>query len=207
MGSFLFSSDDIDKKVNSLSGGEKTRLALCQLLLSPSNFLILDEPTNHLDILSKNVLKQALMNYEGTFIVVSHDRDFLDGLTNRIWDISERKIRIHHFNLSEYLKLIDIKPTEGKPTANKKEKTKKTISNDRSAHKLQKEIEKIERKVSNTEKHIKSIEDAITASQSDPNMDKTSLYESIEEENKKLESLLNLWESKNYELELLTNTK
>jgi ATP-binding cassette subfamily F protein 3 len=91
LGSFLFSQDDITKKVSSLSGGEKTRLALCQLLLSPSNFLILDEPTNHLDIASKNVLKHALMTYEGTFIVVSHDRDFLQGLTNRIWDIKDKK--------------------------------------------------------------------------------------------------------------------
>tara|TARA_Y100001978_G_scaffold139655_1_gene124892 strand:- start:176 stop:2080 length:1905 start_codon:yes stop_codon:yes gene_type:complete len=205
LGSFLFSSDDIDKKVSSLSGGEKTRLALCQLLLSPSNFLILDEPTNHLDILSKNVLKQALMNYEGTFIVVSHDRDFLDGLTNRIWDISERKIRIHHFNLSEYLKLIDIKPTEGKSTIHKKEKTKKPIGNNRSANKLEKEIETIERKILNIEKQIKSIENEITATQSDHNMDKTPLYESIEKENEKLESLLNLWETKNYELESLKN--
>lgn len=205
LGSFLFSSDDIDKKVSSLSGGEKTRLALCQLLLSPSNFLILDEPTNHLDILSKNVLKQALMNYEGTFIVVSHDRDFLDGLTNRIWDISERKIRIHHFNLSEYLKLIDIKPTEGKSTIHKKEKTKKPIGNNRSAYKLEKEIETIERKILNIEKQIKSIENEITATQSDHNMDKTPLYESIEKENEKLESLLNLWETKNYELESLKN--
>ena len=205
LGSFLFSSDDIDKKVSSLSGGEKTRLALCQLLLSPSNFLILDEPTNHLDILSKNVLKQALMNYEGTFIVVSHDRDFLDGLTNRIWDISERKIRIHHFNLSEYLKLIDIKPTEEKSTINQKEKTKKPIGNNRSAYKLEKEIETIERKILNSEKQIKSIENEITATQSDHNTDKTALYESIEKENEKLESLLNLWETKNYELESLKN--
>ena len=107
LGSFLFTADDIDKKVSALSGGEKTRLALCQLLLSPSNFLILDEPTNHLDILSKNVLKEALKNYEGTFIVVSHDRDFLDGLTNRIWDIANKQIRVHHFDLAEYLSLIN----------------------------------------------------------------------------------------------------
>ena len=125
LGSFLFSSDDIDKKVSSLSGGEKTRLALCQLLLSPSNFLILDEPTNHLDILSKNVLKEALINYEGTFIVVSHDRDFLNGLTNRIWDIADCKIRIHHFSLGEYLKFIEPKTTSKDELTNKKSKIKK----------------------------------------------------------------------------------
>lgn len=104
LGTFLFSGEDVDKKVGVLSGGERTRLALCQLLLSPSNFLILDEPTNHLDIQSKEVLKEALKNYEGTFIVVSHDREFLDGLTNRIWDIENRTLKIHHFGVMEFLK-------------------------------------------------------------------------------------------------------
>ncbi|MCO5269663.1 MAG: ABC-F family ATP-binding cassette domain-containing protein [Brumimicrobium sp.] len=103
LGAFLFSGEDIDKKVSVLSGGEKTRLALCQLLLSPSNFLILDEPTNHLDIQSKEVLKQALQKYEGTFIVVSHDREFLEGLTNRIWDIENKHLKIHHYTVKEYL--------------------------------------------------------------------------------------------------------
>jgi ATP-binding cassette subfamily F protein 3 len=103
LGAFLFSGEDTDKRVGVLSGGERTRLALCQLLLSPSNFLILDEPTNHLDIQSKEVLKQALQSYEGTFIVVSHDREFLDGLTNRIWDIDNKTLKIHHFGVKEFL--------------------------------------------------------------------------------------------------------
>lgn len=103
LGAFLFSGEDTDKKVGVLSGGERTRLALCQLLLSPSNFLILDEPTNHLDIQSKEVLKNALINYEGSFIVVSHDREFLEGLTNRIWDIENCTLRIHHFGVKEFL--------------------------------------------------------------------------------------------------------
>lgn len=103
LGTFLFTGEDIDKKVGILSGGERTRLALCQLLLSPCNFLILDEPTNHLDIQSKEVLKRALQNYEGTFIVVSHDREFLNGLTNRIWDIQDKTLKIHHYDVKEYL--------------------------------------------------------------------------------------------------------
>lgn len=103
LGAFLFSGEDVDKKVAVLSGGERTRLALCQLLLSPSNFLILDEPTNHLDLQSKEVLKEALINYEGTFVVVSHDREFLDGLTNRIWDIEDNTLKIHHFSVQEFL--------------------------------------------------------------------------------------------------------
>lgn len=104
LGAFLFSGEDVDKKVSVLSGGERTRLALCQLLLSPSNVLILDEPTNHLDIQSKEVLKYALKQYEGTFIVVSHDREFLDGLTNRIWDIENKQLKIHHYTIAEFLK-------------------------------------------------------------------------------------------------------
>ena len=104
LGAFLFTGEDVDKKVGVLSGGERTRLALCQLLLSPSNVLILDEPTNHLDIQSKEVLKEALKNYEGTFIVVSHDREFLEGLTNRIWDIEDKTLKIHHFGVQEFLK-------------------------------------------------------------------------------------------------------
>jgi ATP-binding cassette subfamily F protein 3 len=104
LGAFLFTGEDSDKKVGVLSGGERTRLALCQLLLSPSNFLILDEPTNHLDIKSKEVLKSALLHYEGTFIVVSHDREFLDGLTNRIWDIEDYNLKIHHFGVKDFLK-------------------------------------------------------------------------------------------------------
>ena len=87
LGSFLFSGDDVEKKVKVLSGGEKTRLSLCKLLLEPYNFLILDEPTNHLDIISKEILKEALEGYTGTLIIVSHDRDFLDGLTEKVFYI------------------------------------------------------------------------------------------------------------------------
>ena len=115
LGAFLFSGEDADKKVGVLSGGERTRLALCQLLLSPSNFLILDEPTNHLDIQSKEVLKSALQQYEGTFIVVSHDREFLEGLTNRIWDIQDHTLKIHHYGVQEFLKRkMAIVSTRGK---------------------------------------------------------------------------------------------
>lgn len=121
LGTFLFSGEDVDKQVGVLSGGERTRLALCQLLLSPSNFLILDEPTNHLDIQSKEVLKQALKNYEGTFIVVSHDREFLQDLTNRIWDIEDKTLKIHHFGVKEFLERKMAISTE-KENAKKKNK-------------------------------------------------------------------------------------
>ena len=204
LGSFLFTADDIDKKVNSLSGGEKTRLALCQLLLSPSNFLILDEPTNHLDILSKNVLKEALKNYAGTFIVVSHDRDFLDGLTNRIWDIANKQIRVHHFNLAEYLSLIN-NDTQAPNKEAKKDnaKKKKKITPHKLTQKLEKEIKKIELKISTIEIQIKDLEHKVSVAHLDMDNNTIEVYKEIEVQNNELEKLLADWESKSVELERL----
>ena len=204
LGSFLFTADDIDKKVNSLSGGEKTRLALCQLLLSPSNFLILDEPTNHLDILSKNVLKEALKNYAGTFIVVSHDRDFLDGLTNRIWDIANKQIRVHHFDLAEYLSLIN-NDTQAPNKEAKKDnaKKKKKITPNKLTQKLEKEIKKIELKISTIENQIKDLEHKVSVAHLDMDNNTIEVYKEIEVQNDELEKLLADWESKSVELERL----
>ncbi|MDX2002729.1 MAG: ABC-F family ATP-binding cassette domain-containing protein [Chitinophagales bacterium] len=103
LGAFLFDEDDVDKKVKVLSGGEKSRLALARLLLNPVNLLILDEPTNHLDIASKEVLKEALIKYDGTLIVVSHDRDFLQGLTNKTFEFSNRRVREHYGDINNFL--------------------------------------------------------------------------------------------------------
>jgi ATP-binding cassette subfamily F protein 3 len=104
LGAFLFHGDDIDKKVKVLSGGERSRLAIVQLLLEPYNLLLLDEPTNHLDIRSKEILKQALIKFDGTLIVVSHDRDFLDGLVNKVYEFRNRKIRTHLGGITEFLR-------------------------------------------------------------------------------------------------------
>ncbi|MBW7867058.1 MAG: ABC-F family ATP-binding cassette domain-containing protein [Brumimicrobium sp.] len=179
LGAFLFSGEDIDKKVSVLSGGEKTRLALCQLLLSPSNFLILDEPTNHLDIQSKEVLKQALQKYEGTFIVVSHDREFLEGLTNRIWDIENKHLKIHHYTVKEYLvKKMDafekaqklgvsakeiakaaVKEPE-KPLSYEEEKElkKKQTQNQNAIKKIEQRIEQLEGKIAEMDKVIAELD-------------------------------------------------
>ncbi len=104
LGAFLFHGEDIDKKVKVLSGGERSRLAIVQLLLEPYNLLLLDEPTNHLDIRSKEILKQALIRYDGTLIVVSHDRDFLDGLVNKVYEFRNRKIKTHLGGITEFLR-------------------------------------------------------------------------------------------------------
>jgi ATP-binding cassette subfamily F protein 3 len=117
LGRFMFSGDDIEKKVGLLSGGEKTRLAMVKLLLEPVNVLILDEPTNHLDLKSKDVLKEALMDFDGTLILVSHDRDFLQGLSQKVFEFKDQRV-IEHFetideflarNKMEHLKEINLK--------------------------------------------------------------------------------------------------
>jgi len=104
LGAFLFHGEDIDKKVKVLSGGERSRLAIVQLLLEPYNLLLLDEPTNHLDIRSKEILKQALIKFDGTLIVVSHDRDFLDGLVDKVYEFRHRKIKTHLGGIAEFLR-------------------------------------------------------------------------------------------------------
>jgi ATP-binding cassette, subfamily F, member 3 len=169
LGAFLFSGEDIEKQVGVLSGGERTRLALCQLLLSPSNLLILDEPTNHLDIQSKDVLKEALKQYEGTFIVVSHDREFLNGLTNRIWDIEDQKLKIHHFEIQEYL---DFKLKRGEINSSSKidsqvDTTQKPAdeveetNNYAEQKELKKKRQRLENQVKKLEEQIASIENEI----------------------------------------------
>jgi ATP-binding cassette subfamily F protein 3 len=115
LGGFMFSGDTIDKKVQFLSGGEKTRLAMVKLLLEPVNVLILDEPTNHLDLKSKEVLKQALMNFDGTLILVSHDRDFLLGLSEKVFEFKDKRVIEHFESVDEFLernKIDNLKQVE-----------------------------------------------------------------------------------------------
>lgn len=203
LGAFLFSGEDIDKKVGVLSGGERTRLALCCLLLSPSNFLILDEPTNHLDMQSKEVLKEALVHYEGTFIIVSHDREFVDGLSNRIWDIENQGVKIHHFSLHEYLSYKTQKtPSEGvleAPKERKKEVATNELSKpriDKAQQKAQREIQQIEQQIDLQEKVVTEIENELGTIDYEDKQKYNAVLNRYEEAKAAVEKLYQKWEEK-----------
>lgn len=150
LGSFLFSGEDIDKKVHVLSGGEKTRLSLCKLLLQPNNFLILDEPTNHLDMASKEILKDALVSYSGTLLLVSHDRSFLDGLTDRVYFIKDQGIKIYHEPVSQFIKSYYGNMEQG----NESKKVVKSTKN----KKFQNQQKALERKITQLEEKHTALE-------------------------------------------------
>ncbi|MET1258999.1 ABC-F family ATP-binding cassette domain-containing protein [Flagellimonas sp. DF-77] len=162
LGSFLFRGDDVDKQVKVLSGGERNRLALAKLLLQPFNVLVMDEPTNHLDIKSKHVLKSALRNFEGTLILVSHDRDFLQGLSNKVYEFRDKKIKEYLGDIDFYLEqrqLADFRMLEAKREAagSKKEQAPKK-END---YEQQKKIKSLKNKLSGVEKKIAALEKEI----------------------------------------------
>ena len=161
LGAFLFSGEEVDKYVRVLSGGERNRLALAKMLLEPINVLVMDEPTNHLDIMSKQVLKQALELFEGTLIVVSHDRDFLQGLTNKVYEFRDRKIKEFLGDINEYLKsrnVEDFRAIEKKDT----EIRTKTRSDKKISYEAQKKIKSLKNKISKLEKSIAGLENDIS---------------------------------------------
>ena len=161
LGSFLFSGDDVEKKVKVLSGGEKTRLSLCKLLLQPNNFLILDEPTNHLDMASKEILKEALLDYKGTLLLVSHDRDFLNGLTEKVYFIKDQNVKTYHEKVSQFIEsyygsILEFSAkSEEKKT--KKGHHKKQLNKQRS---LENRINKLEEKLTSLEYELYKSVDA-----------------------------------------------
>lgn len=167
LGCFLFTGDDAFKKIRVLSGGEKSRVALAKALTADANFLVLDEPTNHLDIQSVNILIQALKQFEGTFIVVSHDRYLLDNVANKIWYIEDRKIKEYPGTYQEYEEwqakrtiAATSKATDAKPvkTVTKQPTVKKTTVGERDTRKLHKELEAVEQRIAQLEETVKSTE-------------------------------------------------
>ncbi|MEY2763712.1 MAG: hypothetical protein RLZZ205_136, partial [Bacteroidota bacterium] len=160
--------DEIDKKVKVLSGGEKARLALCKLLLKPTNFLIMDEPTNHLDLVSKEVLKQALSQYDGTLLVVSHDRDFLNGLTDTVYEILPNRLKVWTGDVLDFLKEkkaenIAVYEQQQKEAKKKMEVQPSNIAQPLATKEEVKDRKKMEQQLSKLERKIEEVESEISA--------------------------------------------
>mgnify|MGYP001342550017 FL=1 len=208
LGSFLFRGDEVDKKVKVLSGGERNRLALCKMLLQPFNVLVMDEPTNHLDIKSKNVLKEACKNFEGTLIIVSHDRDFLQGLTSTVYEFRNKKIKEYLGDIDYYLeqrKLEDMRAVEKRDkvpkTAAKKIATEKQSYEDQKKLKgLHNKLSKIESKISKIEKELKK-KDQELATNYEKTIAQSNFLDSYNDKKKHLKSLMQEWEELQLEIE------
>lgn len=211
LGAFLFGGDTVDKKAKVLSGGERNRLAICKMLLSPFNILIMDEPTNHLDIASKNVLKKALIDYEGTLILVSHDRDFLQGLTDKVYEFKDHKIKEYLGDINYYLethKLENMREAEKK--LNKKEKVKKEANidsktkreNEKTIKRLKNKVSKVETEIAKLEKEIVNL-DIELAQDYDAVSKKEGFFDKYNAKKKKVSTLESQWEQLIEELEVL----
>lgn len=199
LGSFLFSGDDVEKKVKVLSGGERNRLALCKLLLQPINVLVMDEPTNHLDIKSKNVLKAALQKFEGTLLLVSHDRDFLQGMSNIVYEFKDQKIKEYLGDINFFLEqrnMENMREVEKKDVVKKEEpKTNNKVSyEDQKKNKsLQNRLSKIESQIRDLEINIQK-DDKELASNYDKLIENAAFFTAYEKKKKELDKLLEDWE-------------
>ena len=194
LGSFLFKGDDVEKYVRVLSGGERNRLALAKLLLQPFNVLVMDEPTSHLDIKSKSVLKQALVKFDGTLILVSHDRDFLQNLTNKVYEFKSNNIREYLGDIDFYLnqkKIEDFREIEKKEKVVSIKKDK-NIDNSKERE-LKKRISNIESKISRLENEI-SITDKNLQDDYEKTISKDNFFAVYEKKKSDLDSLMKQWE-------------
>jgi len=204
LGSFLFSGDDVDKRVKVLSGGERARLALCKMLLFPANLLILDEPTNHLDIQSKDILKDALLRYDGTLIIISHDRDFLNGLTDKIYEFTSGQVKEHLGGINYFLRKKEadsLKIWDGSPTTTNAKSEEKQIhqADNQGSYEDKKQLKKAWRQAKNSlskiENEIEQLENKI--SKYNEILKAPGAYQ--QEENKKV---IKDWEEVNVKLEI-----
>ena len=199
LGSFLFRGDDVDKKVKVLSGGERNRLALCKLLLQPINVLVMDEPTNHLDIKSKNVLKAALQKYEGTLLLVSHDRDFLQGMSNIVYEFKDQKIKEYLGDINFFLEqrnLENMREVEKKDSVKKefpKETNKVSYEDQKKNKSLQNRLSKIESQIKQLEIDIQH-DDKALASNYDKHIEDASFFIAYNKKKTELDKLLEDWE-------------
>ncbi len=206
LGAFLFRGDEVEKKVKVLSGGERNRLALCKLLLQPINVLVMDEPTNHLDIKSKNVLKAALQKYEGTLILVSHDRDFLQGLSNIVYEFKDQKIREYLGDINFFLEqrnLQNMREVEKKDAVRKespKETARVSYEDQKKNKSLQNRLSKIESQIKQLEEDIRK-DDKALESNYDKHIEDANFFTAYNRKKADLDKLLSEWENVQLEIE------
>lgn len=207
LGSFLFRGEDIDKKVQVLSGGERGRLALCKLLLEPYNLLLMDEPTNHLDLRSKDILKRALIDYEGTVIMVSHDRDFMKGICDRLFEFRDGKVKEHLCDIEEFMQMRKVErlnelDLEKKEVAAVKEDKKQIVTSntvdvqkEAEQKQIKSQIKKVEENISNLEIKIKECDDKLSdASQYDKLVNDKAFFDNYNQLKSNLEKEMEKWE-------------
>ncbi len=207
LGAFLFRGDDVSKYVKVLSGGERNRLALAKMILAPFNVLIMDEPTNHLDIQSKNVLKKALANFEGTLILVSHDRDFLQGLADTVYEFRNHKVKEFLGDINDYLKsraLENMRQVEQKTEEKPAVKSKNSPAQD---YQIQKKYKKLSNKLSSIESNITKLEKKIAdidqkmAENYDETVSKPDFFTNYKSLKSDLETQMENWEKVQLQLD------
>ena len=217
LGAFMFRGGDVDKKVKVLSGGERGRLALCKLLLNPINFLVMDEPTNHLDMNSKDVLKQSLQSFDGTLLVVSHDREFLEGLVTKTIEFRDYKVKTILGGIEYYLeqrKLESMREVEAKSAQKNIQKAKEEAANGldyKERKRLEKDLRSVVRKLEEVEQEIENLEEEINTwdeQLADPQeckalMANPDFYPKYEEKKSVVTGKMEIWEQLNEEKEAL----
>ena len=208
LGSFLFRGEEVDKYVRVLSGGERNRLALAKLMLQPFNVLVMDEPTNHLDIKSKNVLKDSLKQFEGTLIVVSHDRDFLQGLTDRVYEFKDHRIREYLGDIDYYLEqreVANLREVEKRDVVKKEARvksTKKSYEDQKKLKSLNNRLSKVESNINKIEREIKELDVAL-ATNYDETVADPAFFDNYNGKKKKLDGFMEDWEKITEELDAL----
>ncbi|RXG28028.1 ABC-F family ATP-binding cassette domain-containing protein [Leeuwenhoekiella palythoae] len=207
LGSFLFRGDEVEKYVRVLSGGERNRLALAKLMLQPFNVLVMDEPTNHLDIKSKNVLKEALKRFEGTLLIVSHDRDFLQGLTNTVYEFRNHKIKEYLGDIDYYLEKRAVENLRDLEKKDPKAKVKAETTVTKDSYKDQKKIKSLSNQLSNIESEVNKLErqmktmDEELAADYEKTSSNPDFFDKYQAKKKKVEQLMEKWETISIELE------
>ncbi len=221
LGSFLFSGDTVQKKVKVLSGGERARVALCKLLLEPVNLLIMDEPTNHLDMVSKDILKRALRNYDGTLIIVSHDRDFLEDLTEKVYEFKDKNIKEYLGDINDFLKEKKVQDFTQFELENKqKSKVKKSDDSankqtfnerkqlDKDIRKLSNKVGQFERAVERLEKELKELDEELANPERYKELSsQKGFFESYQDKQNKLNENISSWEESLERLEELKHKR